>query len=489
MGSQTESRVMVSSHSAMTPALQGGAKMGGFPLARQTSIYSLTLDEFQNSLGEPGKNFGSMNMDEFLKNIWTAEESQAMAAAMGAVEGGNGANLQRQSSLQRQGSLTLPRTLSRRTVDDVWREIHKESSDVNGNAPAGQARQPTFGEMTLEDFLVKAGVVREDSEQGAAQSFGAFRNALEGEFPANLAERNGDNRLGIGNSLGLGFSERGHRNGEVGNNKSGPGGVSGLSLSPTNVIPNHATMDMVNLDAFKHQQQQTDWLNNHYRNATAAALAQQQHQQQQQQLLHHQAAAEAAAAYATNVKRVGGNAALMGQGGLGGGLALGGAMGNGGLGGGLGGVGGLGGGLGGGFGPSALAIGAGSPASPLSSDGVGPGHLDNPTISPVPYGFDGGMRGRKRGLDGPVEKVVERRQRRMIKNRESAARSRARKQAYTVELEAEVNQLKEENMKLKKQQAEMAERRKKQIQEVMAPVAKQLETKTRPLRRTLTGPW
>ena len=150
--------------------------------------------------------------------------------------------------------------------------------------------------------------------------------------------------------------------------------------------------------------------------------------QQQLLLLNHQAAAEAATAYATNVKMVGGNVALMGQGGLGGGLALGGTMGNGGLGIGLGGVGGLGAGLGGAFGPSALAMGAGSPASPLSSDGVGPSHLDNPTISPVPYGLDGGMRGRKRGLDGPVEKVVERRQRRMIKNRESAARSQARKQ-------------------------------------------------------------
>ena len=70
-----QSRVIASSHSAMTPALQGGPKMGGFPLARQASIYSLTLDEFQNSLGEPGKNFGSMNMDEFLKNIWTVEKS------------------------------------------------------------------------------------------------------------------------------------------------------------------------------------------------------------------------------------------------------------------------------------------------------------------------------------------------------------------------------------------------------------------------------
>ncbi|CAI0533285.1 unnamed protein product [Linum tenue] len=37
----------------------------------------------------------------------------------------------------------------------------------------------------------------------------------------------------------------------------------------------------------------------------------------------------------------------------------------------------------------------------------------------------------------------------MIKNRESAARSRARKQAYTMELELELNYLKEDNSRLK----------------------------------------
>ncbi|CAB4287199.1 unnamed protein product [Prunus armeniaca] len=74
----------------------------------------------------------------------------------------------------------------------------------------------------------------------------------------------------------------------------------------------------------------------------------------------------------------------------------------------------------------------------------------------------GGLRGRKRILDGPVEKVVERRQRRMIKNRESAARSRARKQAYTVELEAELNQLREENAHLKQALAELERKRKQQ---------------------------
>lgn len=47
-------------------------------LGRQSSIYSLTLDEFQHTLCDGGKNFGSMNMDEFLTSIWNAEENQAI---------------------------------------------------------------------------------------------------------------------------------------------------------------------------------------------------------------------------------------------------------------------------------------------------------------------------------------------------------------------------------------------------------------------------
>ncbi|XP_075512648.1 protein FD-like [Primulina tabacum] len=51
----------------------------------------------------------------------------------------------------------------------------------------------------------------------------------------------------------------------------------------------------------------------------------------------------------------------------------------------------------------------------------------------------------------------DRRHKRMIKNRESAARSRARKQAYTNELELEVAHLMEENARLKKQQQQWYE--------------------------------
>lgn len=488
MGSHEDSRLL----GAAAASLPVGGKMGNFSLARQASIYSLTLEEFQNSLGEPRKNFGSMNMEELLKNIWTAEEGQAMAAAMSAAEGTATGNLASQASLQRQGSLTLPRTLSRKTVDEVWRDLYRENTYGNGNGNGngnvnGQVnaqRQATFGEITLEDFLVKAGVVREDS----TEPYGRLGNGQFGGFGGNSMERNED-RLGISNALALGFSERGVSNGEVINN--GAQGTASLSLSPSNnALSNQAVLDAINLETLKASQQQTGWLNNHYRPSTV----QQQQQQHHQQLLQHQQqqqmADAAAAIYASSVKRQGngtmmgqGNGALMGSP-LGGGLGLSPTMG-GGIGNGL--QGGLGVGLVG-LGATALTIGAASPANQLSSDGMGNSHGDNSTVSPIPYGLDVSVRGRKRG--GPVEKVVERRQRRMIKNRESAARSRARKQAYTVELEAEVTELKEENKQLRKKQAEMAGLLKKQIIEMMAPsISQRLKTKTGALKRTLTGPW
>ncbi|KAL6311957.1 hypothetical protein AAG906_007441 [Vitis piasezkii] len=51
---------------------------------------------------------------------------------------------------------------------------------------------------------------------------------------------------------------------------------------------------------------------------------------------------------------------------------------------------------------------------------------------------------------GRKRKTIKRRQKRMIKNWESATRSRARKQAYTNELENKVSRLEEENERLRK---------------------------------------
>ncbi|XP_062117583.1 protein ABSCISIC ACID-INSENSITIVE 5 [Humulus lupulus] len=400
-------------------------------LGRQSSIYSLTLDEFQHTLCESGKNFGSMNMDEFLTSIWTAEENQANntntttqhhtnnsdnnnhSSSYNNGHGGGAAaaaellslsevtadevGLASQPSLTRQGSLTLPSPLCRKTVEEVWSEIHnkgrhqddqqkqRKSTSATTRTPnphisVGDGarnseftpRQPTFGEMTLEDFLVKAGVVREPAplttvaptptQSQKSQQYGMYRNNSSGAGPSFVNRVAGTSNATVG------------------------GGGGGISAYPSTVAFGDSSV----------------FAGNGSRNG----------------------------AYTQPPPPPG--------------VCYGGRGGNG----------------GGGYAGAAQApMGLAAPMSPVSSDGMCGSQVEN---SGNQFGLDmGGLRGRKRILDGPVEKVVERRQRRMIKNRESAARSRARKQAYTVELEAELNQLREENAHLK-QALEELERKQKQ---------------------------
>ncbi|KAM7254945.1 hypothetical protein ACFE04_020186 [Oxalis oulophora] len=375
-------------------------------LGRQSSIYSLTLDEFQHTLCENGKNFGSMNMDEFLSSIWSAEENQAtninnptslqpnhtmLVNDHVAVTNNNNNNekgkIAKQLSLSRQGSLTLPAPLCRKTVDEVWSEIRKghkpNTNDVVQNSsyvptntaqPENANQQSTFGEMTLEDFLVKAGVVREQMPtpqphvgvspppqygvggtsyvnrplMGAAN--GSSRTTVP-TFPIVPPSAGGGGSVMVEPSVYTGEGKK------IGYSRPAPP----PPVQPIPVYGGRAGQPMV---------------------VTAA---------------------------------------------------------------------------------QPMVVVAAGPVSPVSSDGMCGSQLDNP--SGGQFGMEmGGFRGRKRIIDGPVEKVVERRQRRMIKNRESAARSRARKQAYTVELEAELNQLKEENAQLKQALAELERKRRQQVQ-------------------------
>lgn len=69
-------------------------------------------------------------------------------------------------------------------------------------------------------------------------------------------------------------------------------------------------------------------------------------------------------------------------------------------------------------------LGIESPLSRVLSEGPGTNQVEGVSRS----GLDANREGNKQIIGGPVEKVMERRQRRMIKNRESAKRSRARKQ-------------------------------------------------------------
>nr|XP_023905536.1 protein ABSCISIC ACID-INSENSITIVE 5-like isoform X2 [Quercus suber] len=420
-------------------------------LGRQSSIYSLTLDEFQHTLSGSGKNFGSMNMDEFLNSIWTAEENQVITTTntttTSFANNNNNNNMSsnaflsqqkemiaKQPSLTRQGSLTLPAPLCRKTVDEVWSEIrnkgqegqHQNSnSNISGNSndgdnvqnPESAPRQPTFNEMTLEDFLIKAGVVRESCTLPAIvqlqprpqQQYGVYQNNNHSFVNRPL--------LGLGGGAG----------GGAGSSVVSGGGGGGVGAS-------------VSVSTYQAMSQ-----------GGGGGIGE-------------------SSGYAGNGKRSGGG---------GGGypppppltVCFGGRVVNGG---------------GGGAYGAAPAMG---PVSPVSSDGMCTTQVDNTSQ----FGLEmGGMRGRKRIIDGPVEKVVERRQRRMIKNRESAARSRARKQAYTVELEAELNQLREENTHLKQALVELERKRKQQyLEEMKTKVhtkAQKAKEKLRMLRRNLSCP-
>ncbi|KAF7817493.1 ABSCISIC ACID-INSENSITIVE 5-like protein 5 [Senna tora] len=354
----------------------GGKPPGNFPLAREPSVYSLTFDEFMSSMGGSGKDFGSMNMDELLKNIWTAEEIQTMASiTTGGVQQGAGAPTG--GHLQKQGSLTLPRTLSQKTVDEVWKDISKDGheSATGSGGPNLPQRQQTLGEMTLEEFLVRAGVVREDMQLGGKPNVGVF---------ADLS------RIGNNSGLGMGFQQFNKSPGLMGN--SIPAGNNDrLTLQSATNLP-------LNVNGVRSNQQQLP-------------------NSQTPQILPKQPAM----AYATQIPlgnqgMRGGIVGLSDQG-LNGTMVPASAPQGGGM----------------GLGHGVVHVATASPINQLSCDEHGKSNGDTSSVSPVPYVFHGALRGRR--SCGAVEKVIERRQRRMIKNRESAARSRARKQAEIMELQ------------------------------------------------------
>jgi ABA responsive element binding factor len=379
----------------------GMKPLENIPLCRQTSIYSLTFDEFQNTLGGyAGKEFGSMNMDELMKNIWSVEENQNQAPATDGVDRSVPWN-----NLQRQGSLILPRTISTKTVDEVFQDLIKDSgvskdgnsTNAGGNGSNMPERQPTLGEITLEEFLVRAGVVREDP-QPVVRSY-------NGGFYGDLMRQNN-----------IEFQQQSRNNGLLSNGTAVPNQGPGLSLNVRGI------------GSQQQAQYQQPPLFPKQTNLTFASPV---------QLMNTAEPANSGVRMKNLVQASG-----LQSNGIGNvGLRAGGAT--------------------------------GSPASKVSPE--------LPSLSPVPYAF-----GRGRKPSAAVEKVVERRQRRMIKNRESASRSRARKQAYTLELEAEVAKLKELNQELQRKQAEIMEMQKDQLLEKMNHP---WGNKRQCLRRTLTGPW
>ncbi|GAB4859276.1 hypothetical protein Ancab_010737 [Ancistrocladus abbreviatus] len=94
-----------------------------------------------------------MNLDELLKSIPPAEANQPLGLE------GNGSSA---SSLQLRGSLSIGSTVIDKTVDEMWREIQQGEKTKNSDVMKTE-RKPTLGEMTLEDFLAKAGAFAESS--------------------------------------------------------------------------------------------------------------------------------------------------------------------------------------------------------------------------------------------------------------------------------------------------------------------------------------
>ncbi|KAF6136498.1 hypothetical protein GIB67_035057 [Kingdonia uniflora] len=118
-----------------------------------SSMYSLTLDQVQTHLG--GEPLNSMNLDQLLQTIWDNQQLD-----------------QTSSSIDRQGSFSLDRDFSKKTVDEVWRDIQQQQQGIpkEEEEPKPPNTQTTLGEMTLEDFLVKAGIVPSDKQQQPPQT-------------------------------------------------------------------------------------------------------------------------------------------------------------------------------------------------------------------------------------------------------------------------------------------------------------------------------
>ncbi|CAA6660542.1 unnamed protein product [Spirodela intermedia] len=87
--------------------------------------------------------------------------------------------------------------------------------------------------------------------------------------------------------------------------------------------------------------------------------------------------------------------------------------------------------------------------------------------------------GKRKLVADPVDKASQQRQKRMIKNRESAARSRERKQAYIQQLETLAARLEEEN----------ATMREEQLMENLIPVVEKERPPPPRLRRTCSAQW
>ncbi|KDO80847.1 hypothetical protein CISIN_1g045277mg [Citrus sinensis] len=228
------------------------------------------------------------------------------------------------------GNINLNGRLSKKTIDQVWKDtVHHEHEVDHSNQSAVVQQQLTLGETTLEDFLLRAGVI--------------------------------NNCMGNNNNNNNNISNNNNHNGVAGNH--------------------HQPLISMGIDPMVVVSQQADWLQ--------FQMASQQQQMGAMDTSYN----VSESVYENPVGDIG-------------------------------------------YSENQLAL-----SMPMPATSAAPSELSK--VNNV---------GRKRRYsDEIMEKTIERKQKRMIKNRESAARSRARKQAYTNQLESQVLWLRKRNSWLKKQ--------------------------------------
>ncbi|KAJ0713907.1 putative transcription factor bZIP family [Helianthus annuus] len=131
-------------------------------------LYNLTLDEVQRQLGDLGKPLSSMNINELIKSVWNAESE----VNQGVVN--------RETRLASVSSSVAD--LSKKTIDELWQDMlkKKDDNDIGHDVDEKSSREErtTLGEMTLEDFLAKAGIVAESSQEKKSSGLGSEAVAL-----------------------------------------------------------------------------------------------------------------------------------------------------------------------------------------------------------------------------------------------------------------------------------------------------------------------
>uniref|UniRef100_A0ACD5XQ31 Uncharacterized protein n=2 Tax=Avena sativa TaxID=4498 RepID=A0ACD5XQ31_AVESA len=122
-------------------------------LAREGSLYNLTLSEVESHLGAP---LLSMNLDDLVRSVIPDDTNHPLPNGIG----NSGNQSTSASGLERQGSsISVPRALSKKTVDEVWRDIQQDQESSDEERSSGCEAQISLGEITLEEFLHRAGIV------------------------------------------------------------------------------------------------------------------------------------------------------------------------------------------------------------------------------------------------------------------------------------------------------------------------------------------